>query len=401
MINKKIGPNVMINVWILIIIISNIYAYFYILHEDSLNELYHYTNAPNSSDLSLYLFFILLFYFTLYFSFSRFPGWKNGPVLRLESIPIKNKSLLSNFLILVLIAYIFAILYSGIGMAGGEELNNINPLLYVFVLFRIDYAAVIYVFFIGLNKKTKTIIALILISSLARGWLGDVLFLTLVLLAYKGFTLRQILFSAYGVIILSIILSFDLLMQLRFNYRIYGIQGVIEGSYSFQFAVLTEFIHDFLMRFQQIYSVAYFFENINYFRELYDSGMIKPLYADGVIPNKIHSYFSNNTGESLGFLLADHNRDLIYGRKTAFTSGLLPYFYLSPFSIIVVVIYFSICVSIATFFKKYPVVKFIIFIYIINLLSFGWMSAFSSFTVTLVITFIMIVGMNGFRLYKN
>lgn len=381
-----ITPRLIAQIWISILIISNIYGLLIITGSDNLNEIYHGHIRPEKISLFINAAFIFVFYAATCALFCTLSRPSNKEVIDPYRIPENSRKNIEHLLMAALSVYIYSISSSGIGAAGGVEIQGgLSPAQYFFILFRVDYFAIIYSFLFKINRRTTIILVLVLISSLMRGWLGDVLLIFLLAVASSRVNIKDIVFSRYSLMIIAVLLIYDPLMQARMAYRIGGLELALNQDYSTSSTALVNSVHGFLIRFQQIYSLQYFYENIEFFSSAYQNNQITPIYFEGAVPKKIYDTLTGYSGESIGYMLADHNRVLIEGRKTAFSSGVIPYAYLDPVSFIYILLCPAACGLLVSRFPPSNLIRLVVFMYLINLFSFGWGNAFFSFLTTLVI----------------
>lgn len=377
-------------VWFFFVVICNVYSYFYILITGNLFEIYHGEYLDSGLRLSLVLVLILFFYFSIYVIFNFFSNIKFAFEAN-SSVKLNRRRNIFILVFILLVIYIFLTLYFGLGKAGGVELKVESKFLSFFSLFRVDYFALFFVAFFGLNGKTKLLLALFIISSFSRGWAGDIITLFILIFALGGRKFYHLFNGKYLFFVFVIIIFFPFIMKARSYYRLDGFEAVVNGDYSdIRFSMFHVF-HEILIRFQQIYSIEYFFKRFDFFYKLYSDGYITPIYFEGLVQKYIYSLFVGYPGESLGYVFADTNRVLIEGRKTAFTPGVIPYFVFSPFSMLYCFFVVAVTGFLSSFFKYVNAMKELVFYFLITLFSFGWLNAYISFLFTFLL-FLLAVG---------
>ena len=392
----KITDKSIIKFWILILFAANTYALILIVNSNSLDEVYKGSLRPDITALSINYILTLAFYLSIFTLFYIVSISNNKYKINIDDISRSSLNYFDYTLIILLLMYIYSILTTGIGSAGGGEIQNVGLFEYFFILIRIDYLSILYVFIVKPSPKRLSIITLVLISSLLRGWLGDILLIYLLTLGTKDTNLKNLFFSKYFIFFILTVLFYETLMNARNAYRLGGFDQLLNTNNLEEKSSIFDFLHQFLLRFQQIYSTQYLYENIEYFKSLYESGSITPLLFEGAVPEKIYNYFTQLNGDGLGYLLADHNIELIEGRKTAFSPGLISYTYLSPLSILYIIIHPLISGFIVSFYKERRMVRLTVFMHLSALFSFGWANAFFSFLSSLIILTLIL-----FFLQKN
>src|SRR5690606_8762082 len=160
----------------------NVYAFFYILNTGNLYDIYHNEILKGNLQLFFQLIAILAFYISTIFIFNFFSNIKSDFGFD-SSFSQRKQKILYRFILLFLLFYTALTIFYGLGKAGGESLTTENKFISFLALFRIDYFAVLYVAFFGLNKRTKIILIFFMIGSFSRGWLGDIIVLFILLAA--------------------------------------------------------------------------------------------------------------------------------------------------------------------------------------------------------------------------
>lgn len=380
--NWKVAPKSLILLAVLFFWFANLYAAINIIISGSLDEIYHDTSLSSYSILVLAFGLVTGFYVFIYFFIASIFSLQINPS-DFNGISSRKSNFISFVLVLLLVLYFYKIVSVGLGKAGGEEVEVKDLWSYIFVVFRVDYFSILFVALVGLNRFTKLILLLVFVSSLARGWLGDIvtLFILLVALLYSGSRPGNLIFSRFSLLMIMLVFSYGILMQFRENYRLGGLTQLLSSTYKVELWYVFDYVHKLLMRFQQVYSVTYYFTHYDYFEILYRNGGIRPLQYEGVINNYLYK-MSGGAGEGLGYVFADHNRILIEGRKTAFTPSLIPYFYLSGGAILYSLFVMSVFYSISILLRRRHVLLLMSSYYFLVLFSFGWMGAFISFLLT-------------------
>lgn len=380
--------------WFLFLIFCNIYGYIYVKLTGSLEYIFHGFYLPDGFLAEISLVLVLIFYFIVALLF--YFGSKAWLPVRLNLSRFSSKRKFFDFFMIFLLAlYIYQIILSGVGMAGGEQVASIGFFGYFFVLVRVDYLAIIYVFLFRLSRSSVLILALVLMSSFLRGWVGDILILMLAILGLSSFNFKVFFFSKYFFYTISIVFLAGVLLQLRLYYRLGGLESLLLNLDVVTLDYYLGLPHELMMRFQQIYSLIYILGNFNYFYELYSSGSVTPIYFEGAVPKTIFSVLVGAPGDGLGYLLADHNRDLVVGRKTAFTPGILAHIVLNPFSFVYLIIVPLISGLLVSFYGGNRGFLIIMYIYVMNLFSFGWASAYFSVLMAVLVLSIIILSSSG------
>ncbi len=378
--NFTITPKKLIGLAVLFFWFSNLYATIFLISSGSLDSIYHNTKAPEIF-VVVASFLLVSFLYAVLFLFLNCLFLDKTARLDFKGTGVKS-AFISCFLIFILFVYIYQILAFGLGRAGGEVIDVPSPWSYLFVVIGVDYFSIMYVALIGLNRYTRLILLLVIISSLARGWLGDIITIFILLLALlcDGKKIKSLIFSRYFIFFVIVVVFYDVIIQLRANYRLGGLDLLLSSSYVFEFGFsnFLEHAHEFLMRFQQVYSVCYYFVHSDYFNSIYAAGEVRPLMFEGVINNYFYR-FSGGFGEALGYIFADHNRVLVEGRRTAFTPSLIPYFLMSIFSVLYSLLLLVLFFLISYVFRRKHVLLMVAAYYFLILFSFGWIGAFMSF----------------------
>ena len=378
----------LIRMYFTLLLSSNLYAFLVYLNRKSLDYDYDGYVMQNES-ISFYALFCVLavlFFVRKIYDFGVSIG-ESSTRLSKKCYLKKNMSV---FVLVYQIAYIAFNFIEGVNFAGLGEEGSDSPLNYVFLLIRPDFIFILYYLVYEDSRLQKINVIVYLFSMISRGWLGGVADIIIIAIAKKNITLRNALESKWIYIALLVVLVLPVIMQIRNQYRLGGIDSVSIDNTVFGLEMLFSSFDILLLRFQQLYSLMYFFDNVDFFSSLSESGKILPLYAQGSIPSTLYKMFVSPSAEPLGLLLASSSRIIAEGRTTAFTTGLIPYFTLgsNPINLIAFCFYFifvplflGLCT--ATF-DKWKSLYFILFFYMMKYFFAAWGSALFAFFTALV-----------------
>lgn len=340
-----------------------------------------YVPINDNNVILLYLSIVILYIaFVLIYKLSTKIG------TNYKAIPLDSTNI-GTFILLYQITFFVFNLVEGVNQAGVRGESS-NPISYIFILLRPDILFLLYFSSYSKSKLLYINVIFYLISMLSRGWLGVISDIIIIAIIRRDFPIRKIILSKWVLLCIFMIFLLPILVQIRSIYRLEGLAGFDSHSISFQDLNILYGFDILFSRYQQLFSLIYFSDNLKSFQDLYEMGRVQPLYTQGLIPNYIYqNFFNSGNFDSLGFLLADTSRNLVYGRITAFTTGLLPYFMISidwPISLFYIVFCIVLCGFFTRLLGSRSPLLFVTFFYLSKYLMAGWFNILFSFLITLV-----------------
>lgn len=315
----------------------------------------------------------------------------------------QNKVIVSNkvhYLVAIFqISYLVFNNVYGLNVAGSSARTE-SFLKFIFLIINADYLFLIYFCFSYLHFKRMTRLfkfnfLIFMLSTISRGWFGFIPFIfmfyiykTLKLAEWKKTKLFIIMVFGVGVIYLI-----PLLYSLRDAIRT---GEEINLQLSSQNYFLQVYINRFIERFDFVSPLYFIFSELFQWLEPSD---VKPVFMNGIFLSNIYSELGFD-GEPLSRLNVknwfgvDSSNSL---RDTAFTSTLIPYFFIDALQTIFTFMYFHMCILILSYFSslyKNSSVMFLNWYVGITLLIAGWAGAFLSFIITLVAFYLLIKRFN-------
>ncbi|MEZ9786618.1 oligosaccharide repeat unit polymerase [Vibrio breoganii] len=364
----------------LFLIFSNTYALIRFSFEGNLYADYNGYIPTKDNNILLYLAIVLSFLLFLFIY-----RWSTRIETAYVATPIDSRYM-GVFILVYQVVFLVFNIVEGVNQAGIRGETS-NPLSYLFNLVRPDILFLLYFASYNKSKLLYCNVLVYLISMLSRGWLGVISDLIIIAIIRRDAPIKSILFSKWSIYCLVIIFLLPILIQFRTIYRLDGIEELSFHAINTSQINLFQGFDSLLSRYQQLFSLIYFTDNLGMFQSLYDAGKIQPLYFQGLIPNFIYKNFLTTVNsDTLGFLLADTSRDLIYGRITAFTTGTIPYFMIGidwPISLAYMIFCIVFCGFLTRTFGPFSPLYFITFFYLSKYLMAGWFNILFSFLVTL------------------
>lgn len=361
-------------------LISNVYAYIYIINTPVLNGGFQGYQVSNFDNIHISFFLVMFFYFIIFMFLYLLQHMKSNS--ELETLSNNQQNILSKIIFVLLLLLLYAVISEGAGTAGGEELGGQTLLSTALSLFRIDLLAIIFLMTFPQVKLFYHNLLLFMVITVLQGWLGGgVVALVMYLLKTRP-RVKDIIFSKAFIFSLIIMFILPWLMEARNIYRVTD-----ELSFDFNtgigFLAFFDSIHILFFRFQQLETIIYFLDNYDYFFSIY-SAEVTPVYFQGIIPNKIYDVFFGTNTQSLGYILFSHSHDVLYGRKSALTSGMLTHILLDIYVPVYILIIFALNIFIASKFKVGSGARFCLTYYMMMLFAFGWINAYFSFLMMLI-----------------
>jgi hypothetical protein len=390
----RVSPLVIIRSLFALILISNIYAYFYAVSMGYLEADYNNYIIRDLGNLHLSIAVVLVYLVIFYWVFSistRLRVRKSKEFIGYT----RSSELFFGFGVLIYqLSFLIFNIVEGVNYAGQSGSTTSNPINYLFLLLRPDYIAVVYLACFGNGFVYKTNLVVYIFSMLSRGWLGFVFLLFLIAILRKNFTLKRLFISKYFLVGCFVLTFLGVILSVRNQYRVGGVGAISMDQVGFGVEYLKFGFHALMMRFQQVYTLVYFFENQEYFRNLVELNKILPVFAEGAGPKFIFDVITNDDAKTMGRWLALHSRDLGSDRSTAFTPGLITHL-LSTTSLVATLIYIIlipiISGTLVGVVGRNTAFHFVAFYFLLFLYTTGWANAF--FNAFLVIAFFAFVHM--------
>lgn len=359
-------------------IFCNIYAFIVLLSTGRLDTSYpgHYLHNPEVAVISI--LFIISFYFFIYFAFifgTRLPNRKKIKRVDGDKVGLKKLSLIVVALQLI---YIYAILIEGAGSAGGVVSESQTIVSSFLTLFRVDDFALLFMLCYANSPYFRLNFGLYFISFILRGWLSVLISGLIIIIVRRSKNIKPLKIVPILLFLLLMMVLFPFLMLIRNELRLSDDYLAAFGLINYSdFWIIDIFagVHGILMRFQQMESLVYFIQNLQIFQNLYDRNLITPVYFDGPFVSGLFKRFHGVSSEPLGLILADQSRDLVTGRKSAVSPGLITYLFLDFFSIFYIIIVPILYGYVTTFFARSSQFSIGCFYFLIFYFSFGWSNA--------------------------
>lgn len=334
------------------------------------------------------LTYIIVFYFYIFSLFALFSNLKNKISIGSANISRKYVLNFSVFILFIQLLFLYAIIFEGAGVAGGVENPNRTIISSIFAIFRVDDFVFMYLIAFGALFRANFI--LFFVNFILRGWLSVFICIILIAIARFNIKLKGLKFYLLLAFILILLSFMGVMLEVRNIYRLNSsldLDSVFNVLSNIEFnitKVVLFSIHNILMRFQQVESLVYFMENKAVFELLYNKHLIPPVYFDGPVVSSLYSILFDVKPAPLGFHLADQSRELIVGRKTAMSPGLITYILLDYLTLLYVTFIPIFLGYISTFYKDKNfsiVMAYFLFIYF----SFGWSNAVFGIIITSIV----------------
>lgn len=371
-------PSLFVKSLLALMIFCNLYAFFVILSTEHLDASYpgHYLQDPVFAVVSLLS--IVFFYLISYQMFKIGTRLKSFSRVGCENLSEFSLKRFSIVVVAFQLIYLYAIVTEGAGSAGGVVSDSQTILSSVLTVFRVDDFALLFMLTFSGALYFRTNLFLYFVSFVLRGWLG--VFISGIIVAIYKYKIKLKSFKVFFVAVFAafVLSLFPFLMSIRSEMRLSD--DALLAFYLIDFSEhwdvdLLAGLHGVLMRFQQIESLIYFLQNLQTFQGLYDRHLITPVFFDGPLLSGLFKQFYHVQSEPLGLILADNSRELVYGRKTAVSPGLITYFLLDFVSVIYILFVPLLYGYATTFFSRSSAVTVGCFYFLIFYFSFGWSNA--------------------------
>lgn len=299
------------------------------------------------------------------------------------------------FVIIFQLSYfIFNNIYD-LNIAGSSVRTN-NFLKYIFLIINADYLFLTYFCMSYLSAERlaplfKINFIIFIVSTISRGWFGFIPFIGMFYIykTIKCGKYKKLKFLSFILIGGSVVYFIPLLYSLRDSIRT-GMD--IDFDITRQAIFLQIYFNRLVERFDFVSPLYYMFSEV--FKGV-GPNEVKPIFMNGIFLSNIYSAFGFD-GEALSRLSVkswfgmDSDN---YLRDTAFTSTIIPYFFIDAWQAFFTFLYFHLSVVLLAYISnvyRNSSVTLLNWYMGITLLLAGWAGAFLSFVVTQVIFFLLI-----------
>lgn len=367
-------------IYLIFILICNIYAYFITVNDGYLSGDYLGYIIDVNTFFPIVILFVIIFYYIVIDVL-----FKISSSFKINDSFVCCRNLSYFVLIYQSVFFLFNNVY-GINVAGSTDTTS-NPLKYLFLILNADYLFVVY-FALNINNSNKKLMLLnvlvYILSTLSRGWLGGVVLLAFFFIFFN-FSKKnwKLFFLALSISISLALMSpviYEIRNIIRFDLELSELSINLDSYYNFIFLFLEKLI----LRFQNYTPLYFVIDNLNnYFN-------IQPIYSQGSIPTTLYRMLGY-TGSPLSSITAEHWLGNL-GRNTAFSTTIIPYFLISFTSAIATSFYFFIAIVssglIVRLFNS-PELKFVTWYYLVGIFASGWSAAFFSFWLAMLIVLVI------------
>lgn len=288
--------------------------------------------------------------------------------------------------LLLQIGFLFFNIVYGAGIAG-EMADVNNPIKYVFIIFQIDYLAIVFLAFSKRKGHFALNAVIYLLSNSFRGWVAGAILNLAVVLLIRFYEEKRIPLKNFVVLVAIIVLSSPIVMQIKDVTRAargdaLAAAEFIDGQNDKKNAL--ESIEDgagrTFYRLQHISETYFLVENITAIQENYQNNKITPFYMDGFVQKFFEKQFLSRS------TINNWAATELIGRQFNIHVGILPWLITSPFSMVFYIPYLLLLAFVATVLATKvlgrsggDVVFYFSFLYLMH----GWLSAFIGVVIAL------------------
>lgn len=298
----------------------------------------------------------------------------------------KREKLFGIVVFLMQVSFLFFNVYYGAGVAG-EMVDVNNPIKFIFIVFQIDYLAIVFLAFSrGKNLLFLNAVVYVLSNSF-RGWIAGAALNLAIIFLIRFYGERRIPVKNFLIFILIVAVVSPVVMQVKDLTRAargdaLAAAEFLDGRNDKKNAI--ESIEDGAVRtfyrLQHISETYFLVKNIDAIRDGYQNNRITPFYMDGFIQKFIDKKFLNRITINNWAAI-----ELIGGRFNIHV-GILPWLMISPFSMLFYIPYLLLLACVATIFATRVLGRAgrdFIFYFSFLYLMHGWLSAFVGLMVAL------------------
>jgi len=383
--------------FVLMYVVSNIWAAFDIIDKDSLIGDHAGWPAPSVFEILVALGFVIAVYIGILFLVKE----KKNCTITYPAV-IQSKTLSLAILAIQAIFFAFVVIFSA-GAAGGDMDKAGGGLRFLFylvnpdMLFIIFYAATMLV--PGNVKYRKANLILFFVSNLVRGWIGQTLVIVFLLAinwvrtSGQEISGKKLLSLTFFGFIFFVLASF--LMHIKIALRLGG-DAIVEilGNLSF-YEVMSTFFETLFSRLQLLSTVSFQITKKAELSRFIDEGIIGNFYTDGLPQQTIYKILGIDPGENLNlFLWKYYIPGDFFEAQTTVQPGFVGWLYLLSMPSVII----FLCYMAALIYINLRLIRkiggnglrylswFSIMLYLVP----GWLGAYISFLWSLMI-FLMIV----------
>jgi|GEM_PF-3825605 len=383
--------------FVLMYIVSNIWAAFDIIDKDSLIGDHAGWPAPSVSEILIALGFVISVYIGILFLVKE----KKNCKVRCPAV-IQSKTLSLTIFAIQAIFFAFVVIFSA-GAAGGDMDKAGGGLRFLFylinpdLLFIIFYAATMLV--PGNVKYRKANLVLFFVSNLVRGWIGQTLVIVFLLAinwvktSGQDISGKKLVSLTFFGFIFFVLASF--LMHIKIALRLGG-DAIVEilGSLSV-YDVMSTFFETLFSRLQLLSTVSFQITKKGELSRFIDEGIIGNFYTDGLPQQTIYKILGIDPGENLNlFLWKYYIPGDFFEAQTTVQPGFVGWLYLlSMPSIIIFLCYMATLIYInLRLIKKIGGngLRYLSWFSIMLYLVPGWLGAYISFLWSLMVFLMMV-----------
>ena len=271
---------------LLIYLIANTFAFFKLINLGGFNVFGYFWSVP--IEISIISYMLQILFLLIIYVFYKLNFTRNYKVFYVTPV-------WGYILLFITTSFFIFNQITGAGKAGsGFSFEGNNLLNIIFVLLQPDLLFLLLTPFIKSKRLFWILVIINFLSLISRGWMGSVLLILIVYLIreypVKMNFRNTILFI---LVFLLIFFSLPLLDALKWGFRLNLtldeiILDLLEVNY---FETLYIVLESVISRFQNLYYVAYIFQNKQFYFESLLSGQMSWFYQNGII-NSIYCKFA-------------------------------------------------------------------------------------------------------------
>lgn len=378
----------------------NTYALFYLLnYRETFGDFFE----PVDTEWLVFVSYVLTLVPFIFFGWFLYPYFQN----KLKTCKLEDKNIVSRlswFVLFLQISFILFNLLTGVNSAGSGVKTD-YAIKYIFIIFSAD---TFFVILYGLGRENKLFkynLLVYLISSIQRGWMGGIFFIAVmeIYIYYTkyGFSKRIVFITSTIVGILVLLLPYIVMM--KWAARIYfggfsedfnnEMQFVLNlGNVTYLESLVSSFSYLF-GRFQVMSNVYLLLEHLDTLQFAKENGQYVSGFAMGLPQMLIYKIFGFDYIALTSYYMSVIDTKVVLEELTSNTHvGYIGWLLVEPYTFWLFFTYTILLVYLVAYFSSKIGGKYIHFIswyFLIAYLMHGWLQAYFSYLLGLIVFYMM------------
>jgi len=396
----KIKFNNFQSLYLGIFVFFNTYALFYLLNY---RETFGDFVEPVGSDWLVLISYTLTILPFIFFGWFLYPYFQN----KLKTCELKDKNIVSKlswFVLFLQISLMLFDLITGVNSAGSGRKTD-SPIKYIFIIFSPDTFFFILYGFGRENKLFKYNLLVYLISSIQRGWMGGIFFITVmeiyIYYTKHGFS-KKIVFTT-SIIVGILVLLLPYIIMIKWATRAYF--GGLSDDFNNELQLvlnlgnvpyLESFVDSFSYlfgRFQVMSNVYLFLDHLDALQSGRENGQYISGFAIGLPQMLFYKIFGLDYTVLTSFFVSVIDTKVVLDELTSNTHvGYIGWILAEPYSFWPFFAYTILLVYLVAYFSSKIGGKYIHFVswyFLISYLMHGWLQAYFGYLLGLITFYIV------------